>query len=172
MVIFFMYYLSSFFIYSILGFCLETIVAFMTRSHFKSGILYGPWTPVYGIGSIMIMLLSHYLFYNLHMPRIYETIFAFVIITILLTAIEWLGGVGIEYFFHKTFWDYSDSPWAIGKYISLSMSLLWGIGSIIFIYVIEPFLKPMIERIPFSFTIIALILFVTDFLVTVKYNAQ
>lgn len=167
-----MYYLNSFFIYSFLGFCLETIVAFVTKSHFKSGILYGPWTPVYGIGSVMIILLSHYLFYNLHMPRIYETIFAFVIITILLTAIEWLGGIGIEYFFHKTFWDYSDSPWAIGKYISLSMSVLWGIGSIIFIYLIEPYLKPMIERILLPLTILAVILFIVDFGMTIVKNIK
>lgn len=167
-----MYYLNSFFIYSFLGFCLETVVAFITHSHFKSGILYGPWTPVYGIGSVIIILLSHYLFYNLHMPRIYETIFVFVIVTILLTAIEWLGGVGIEFFFHKTFWNYSDSKWAIGKYISVSMSLVWGFGTIFFIYAIEPFLKPMIEQIPFSLTILAIILFLGDFIITVKQNIK
>lgn len=167
-----MYYLNTFIIYSILGYGLETIVAFLTKSNFQSGILYGPWTPVYGIGTVIIILLSNYLFYNLHMPRIYETIIAFFIITIILTAVEWLGGITIEYFFHKVFWDYSSHLFHIGKYISLTMSLAWGVGSIFLIYVIKPFLETLIKQIPSSLTVFATILFLTDFIVTFYQNIK
>lgn len=167
-----MYYLNTFIIYSILGYGLETVVAFLTKSNFQSGILYGPWTPVYGIGTVIIILLSNYLFYNLHMPRIYETIIAFFIITIILTAVEWLGGIAIEYFFHKVFWDYSSHPLHIGKYISLTMSLAWGVGSIFLIYVVKPFLEPFVKQIPISLTVLATILFLTDFIVTFYHNIK
>ena len=49
-----MYYIKYFFITSILGFFLETIVC----TNYESGILYGPWTPIYGIGSIIIIYVS------------------------------------------------------------------------------------------------------------------
>lgn len=168
----YMYYINTFLIYSILGYGLETVVAFFTKSHFQSGILYGPWTPVYGVGAVMIVLLSNYLFYNLHMPRIYETLFAFVIITIMLTAIEWLGGIAIEHFFHKVFWDYSSHPFHIGKYISLTMSLTWGIGSIFFIYVIKPFLDPLVKQIPLTITIIVMFVFLLDYGLTFYHNIK
>lgn len=167
-----MYYLNTFLLYSILGFLLETIVSFITRSHFKSGILHGPWTLIYGIGVIIIIILSNYLFYNLHLPRWIETIFAFVIITIILTALEWLGGILIEKFFHITFWDYSNEALSIGKYISLTKSLMWGIGAILFIYMIKPLLESVVKQIPIFITIGFTIIIIIDFMITVSKKIQ
>ena len=45
-----MYYINLFFVYSILGFVFETILSQFWSGVFNSGILFGPWTPVYGIG--------------------------------------------------------------------------------------------------------------------------
>ena len=80
-----MFYLNCFFIYSILGWCLETIVSFIFKTNFQSGILKGPWTPIYGIGTLVILFISHYLFYNLHMPRWIETIIVFFVVAIVLS---------------------------------------------------------------------------------------
>lgn len=162
----FMYYLNTFIFYSILGFMLETGISLIKHTHFTSGILFGPWTPIYGIGSIVVIILSNYLFYNLHMPRWKETIYAFFIITIVLTLLEWVGGVLIEKTFHIVFWDYSKEALSIGKYISVSKSLMWGIGSIIFIYIIEPLLDDIINRVPTIVTFILTILIVIDYVVT------
>jgi len=163
----FMYYLNTFLIYSIFGFLLETTVALVTKSHFQSGILFGPWTPIYGIGVVLIILLSNYLFYNLHLPRWIETIFAFFIITIVLTILEWLGGTLIELCFHTVFWDYSKEALSIGKYISITKSLIWGVGSIVFIYLIKPLLDRTVKNIPVVVTILFTTLFVCDFIATV-----
>lgn len=167
-----MYYLNMFIIYSIFGYFFETLISTLTGSGFKSGIMIGPWTPIYGLGVVIIVLLSSYLFMNLHMPRIYETIIAFLIITIVLTVLEWLGGKGIELLFHKVYWDYSSHKFNIGKYISLSVSLTWGIGSIILIYIIHPILKNLIMKIPFVVTLILSVLFVVDFIYTILNNTK
>lgn len=157
-----MYYLNCFFIYSILGFLLETIVAFITKSGFKSGFLTGPWTPVYGIGAITILFVSNYLFKNLHMNRILETIIMFFVVAIILSFIEALGGVLIEKIFGIVFWDYSNQHFNIGHYISLEMTLAWGVISIIFIYLVHPLLDSLIKKIPSWITIIFLTLFFID----------
>lgn len=167
-----MFYINCFLLYAILGFFLETTLAFLTKSHFSSGILYGPWTPVYGIGSILILLISRYLFMNLHMPRWKETIIVFFVITIVLTFIEWIGGIGIEKIFNQVFWDYSKDPTSIGHYISLKMSLIWGIGSIIFIYVIHPFLENYIHKIPMWITAPVFLCFIIDVVITIVMKGK
>ena len=162
-----MFYINCFLLYSILGYLLETLAAFITKSNFKSGILFGPWTPVYGMGAVLIILISRYFFVNLHMPRWKETIVVFIVITFVLTLIEWIGGIGIEFLFKKVFWDYSSDPTSIGHYISLRMSLIWGIGSILFIYVIYPFLKNFITHIPLYVTVPFALLFLFDVVYTI-----
>lgn len=162
-----MFYINCFLLYSILGYLLETLAAFITKSNFKSGILFGPWTPVYGLGAVLIILISRYFFVNLHMPRWKETIIVFIVITFVLTLIEWIGGIGIEFLFKKVFWDYSSDPTSIGHYISLRMSLIWGIGSILFIYVIYPFLKNFIKHIPLYVTVPFALLFLFDVIYTI-----
>lgn len=161
-----MYYLNTFLLYSILGFLLETVRSFLVNSKFTSGILYGPWTPIYGIGIVIVILISNYLFAHLHLSRWVETFITFIIITIVLTLLEWVGGVLIEKIFHVVFWNYSKEALSIGKYISLSKSLIWGVGSIIFIYVLKPLLETLIKRIPLPVTVILTLLMLSDLIFT------
>lgn len=161
-----MYYLNTFLLYSILGFLLETVRSFFVNSKFTSGILYGPWTPIYGIGIVVVILISNYLFSHLHLSRWAETFITFVIITLILTLLEWVGGILIEKIFHTVFWDYSKEAFSIGKYISLSKSLMWGVGSILFIYVLKPLLEGVIKHIPIPVTIILTLLMLSDFILT------
>ena len=157
-----MYYLNCFFIYSILGHLLETITALITGNGFKSGFLYGWWTPVYGIGAVTILFVSEYLFKNLHMHRFWETVIMFFVVAIVLSTLEALGGVLLEKIFGTVFWDYSSQRFNIGHYISLEMTLVWGVASVIFIYIIHPLLEKFIRKIPVWVTILLILLFVFD----------
>ncbi len=157
-----MYYVNCFFVYSFLGYLLETIMSLITKNGFKSGILSFPWTPVYGIGALVILFTSSYLFKNLHMNRVIETIIVFFVAAIVLSFLEALGGVLIEKIFGEVFWDYSSQKYHIGHYISLEVTLVWGTSSIIFIYVIHPLLKNLIKKIPVWITVILIVLFLYD----------
>ena len=167
-----MYYINIFLVYSIVGYIFEATFTFITKGTFKSGIMIGPWTPIYGIGVLIIILLSNYLFKNLHLSKSIEIIITLITITIILTILEWLGGVCIEKFFHKTLWDYSDQLFNIGKYISLTASLTWAISSILVIYIINPILRNIINKIPISITISLLLLFIIDFIYTIIKNIK
>lgn len=162
-----MYYLNCFFVYSILGYFFETAYAFITKSNFKSGILYGPITPIYGIGTIVILILSEYFFKNLHMSRWIESIIVFFILGIFLSCIELFGGIIIEKTFNTVFWSYKDFKYNIGDYISLEMTFVWGIVSVLFIYIINPLLKNIIKKIPVFITVIITILFIIDIIITI-----
>lgn len=169
----FMYYINSFFIYSIFGYIMEMIFGIIIGAHNpESGVLYGPWTPIYGFASILIILISEKLFKNLHMKRWKETIIVFFIITITLMLLEWIGGVLIEIIFGFTFWDYTGNRFNLGKYTCLEMGIVWGAMGIIFIYLIRPFLDKYIKKIPFWLTIIMTVLFTLDLIIRllVEFN--
>lgn len=167
-----MYYVNCFIIYSFFGYLLETIWSFVTKSGFKSGFLYGPWTPIYGIGSVVILLISYYFFMNLHMPRWLETIIVFFVMIIFLSCIELIGGILIEKIFGVVFWNYSNMKFHIGKYICLEMALIWGIATTLFIYIINPLFDKLIKKIPMSITIIVGLLMIIDLIYTLINNIK
>ena len=149
---------------------METSLALITKSGFKSGIMYGPFTPIYGVGTVIILVLSKYFFINLHMPRWIETVIVFFILSIFLSCLELLGGILIEKIFGIIFWSYKNHKYNIGNYISLEMTFIWGAVSILFIYVINPILKRLILKIPYSITYILLFVFILDCITTFIKN--
>ena len=167
-----MYYINTFILYAILGFILETVRSTVANNKFTSGILYGPWTPIYGFGIILIIILSNYLFSHLHLSKTVEIIIFFLVITLILTFLEWIGGILIEKIFHVVFWDYSKEMFSIGKYISLSKSLIWGLGSIFFLYLIKPFIDSVIKKIPLPLTLVFINLIFIDLIFTIYIKSK
>ena len=161
-----MYLLNCFLIYSILGFLLESTFNLIVIHHFKSGILYGPWTPVYGFGAILTIIISKKIFKKLKTTPLRETLITFLILAITLTITEWLGGILIEKLFSITMWNYKNFNFNIGKYIILEMTLIWGLISIFLIYFIKPVIDIIEKKIPKSLTYILLILFIIDVIIT------
>lgn len=145
---------------------MEMIIGFiMGANNPESGILYGPWTPIYGFSSVLIIIISEKLFKSLHLSRFKETIIVFFISVFLLMGIEYLGGYLIEVVFGFSFWDYSNFKFHIGKYTCFEMGLVWGILGILFIYVFKPFMDRFINKIPRMVTILLIIFIVFDLIV-------
>ena len=153
-----MYYLKYFFLTSILGFLLENILC----KNYESGILYGPWTPIYGIGSIIILLISKKILKKQNINKITKYIIIFISSILLLSLSELIGGLLIEKLFGFSFWDYTNHKYHIGKYICLEMSITWGIISVIYVILLKKTLDKIINKIP-NFIIYTLsILFIID----------
>lgn len=163
-----MYYVNVFFIYSILGHLIETFV-YMAHSG-ESGILYGFWTPVYGIGCVIIISCYQALFHKKHMSKLIEIITTFLIGAVLLSLIEWIGGVLIETLFGYVFWDYSGFTFHIGHYIAWEMALIWGICSVILIFILKPKLDLFIKKVPKWATYILTCLFFIDIACTILFK--
>ena len=159
------YYINLYLIGSFLGYLLETFLKYFFFHSMNNGILFGPWIPVYGFG-ILIALIVEKKIFQLKIRNIYKFILSFFVIVILNTILEEIGGVLIELISHKTFWNYSNKLFNLGPYISLEMSLLWGILSLIFVSYVVPAVNLLIEKIPRTVTIFVLGIQIVDFIFT------
>lgn len=150
-----MYYINYYFIFSIIGHFLESIL------FNKSGILLGYWTPIYGIGSIII------LFINKKINGKFKPLKLFLLCSIILSIIEAIGGKLIENIFQITFWDYSNYKFNLGKYISLEISIIWGLASLLLIYILKPITDKIISKIPKYLTFVLIIILFIDIFLTI-----
>ena len=130
-----------FMIGSILGYVVEMIVALVQNGHFVSrqGLLYGPFTPVYGIG-----ILVYYIFFKIVKNRNKKIVF---ISSMILGGItEYLCSYIQEKAFGTVSWDYSNWLFNIDGRTTLIHCTYWGFAGLLYVSYIEP-LIPKIEEV-------------------------
>lgn len=162
-----MYYINIFFISSFLGFLLETFLKIFFFHSMNNGIMMGPWIPIYGFGCAIIVLIENFIFSKKNISKISKLLLLFFSVSVILTLLEWIGGILIEVCFDKIFWDYSHLKFNIGHYIALEMSIVWGLFSILFVCLIRPLEDLIIKKIPKWLTILVSIIFIIDFIYTI-----
>ena len=120
-----------FIIGSVLGFILETIIAFLQNGYYVSrqGLLFGPFIQVYGFGLVI---------YYLIVPKTKTKMQIFLTSFILGGVIEYLFSYFQEKYFGTVSWDYSKILFNINGRTSLLHCIYWGIGGIIFMKIIYP----------------------------------
>lgn len=159
----YMYLINCFFVYSMLGHFIESF--FYTNN--DSGILFGYWTPIYGIGVVLIIIIYNIIL-KFKIKKIYKVILLFFISSIFLASIESLGGYLIKWMFNKELWNYSNHKFNIGRYTSLEMSLTWGISSILLVCFFKPIVDKFIKKIPKFISYVLITLFVIDLIATIS----
>ncbi len=155
-----MYYINYFFIMSIIGHFIESFF-----NSGNSGILFGYWTPIYGIGCIIILVINKYV-NKLSMERFWKIITLFISCMIVLSITEVIGAYLIKWIFNKELWNYTSHKSNIGRYTSLEMGLLWGVSSLFFICFIKPVVDKFINKIPKIISYVCITLFFIDILAT------
>ncbi len=121
-----------FLIYSFIGWVLEvTSVAIKEGKFVNRGITSGPLCPIYGLCSIIILLIS----------RDIKSVFGIFIASIIYgTFIEFLVGKLLEKINKAKWWDYSNKKFNFDGYICLEYSILWGILGVLLVKFINPIL--------------------------------
>lgn len=157
-----MYYMKNFLLYSLFGFIMESTLFKIVDSSKHSGIFYGPMTAVYGVGIIAILLLNKYLFKKIRSNKVIKLIVEFIILTIVLSLIEYIGGNVLNILFDIDMWDYSKDAMNFGKYVCLRNSIIWGILGVAYIHIIKKFTDKILSKITRKETYFFLILFIVD----------
>lgn len=161
-----MYYINSFFLYSLLGFIVESTI-FKNTILKPSGVLNGPITLVYGVGGIVLLIVNKYIIDKIKTKKIIKIIISFIIYTIVLTLVELICGYLCRFIFNIDMWNYTDKKYNIGKYISLEYIGVWGIYGLITTYIIKPYIDKIIKLIPKDLTYISILILALDIIITI-----
>lgn len=122
-----------FIIGSIIGYLTETIVALFQKGYFESrkGLVYGPFTPVYGIGIVIYYVLLNNMETN-------NKTKVFLITMAIGGIVEYLCSYIQEKVFGTISWDYSNLLFNINGRTSLLHCTYWGIAGVLYIMYIKP----------------------------------
>lgn len=145
-----------FFISCIVGYILE-IIWHMTVDNpgvyeERAGLLFGPFSPIYGFGAVIITLLL-YKFSNKNI------VVVFIISALIGGFFEYFASLYLEVCFGVRSWDYSHLPFNINGRTSLRFFIIWGFIGVAWVkFLLKRFIK-LINKIPwklrYSLTFIA-----------------
>lgn len=128
-----------FFIYSFIGWVLETIYAYIVLGQFDNrGFLIGPMCPIYGFGMLILTIgLSKHKGHNAKL---------FFIAAFVLTYFEYITSFALDAIFGLKWWDYSYDFLNINGRICLLFTLAWGITALIVVNYIHPFIEKIVDK--------------------------
>lgn len=132
-----MKFLYNFIVYSILGFLFETGLFAVLGKDFNSGFTFGPYTIVYGISLAIMFVIFKFVFKHIQ-NKYTKYIVSFALSFIIISLLEFSGGMFIEKIFGIVYWDYSEYPLTFYKYVNVFVSLFWSIASILIFKFVFP----------------------------------
>lgn len=149
-------YFLCFMMYAVIGWCYEVFLeVFIYKWGFTNrGILFGPYCPIYGVGALIFIFTIGRLLKN---KRFKDKILLMPIIFIgcmlIATAIELISSYLCEWIFGSWPWQtYADYKYNFQARIALSPSLRFGLGGIIFLYLIQPLFNKLYTKMSSKFT--------------------
>ena len=111
-----------FFVYSFLGWIVETLAAAYKQKRFvNKGLVNLPFCILYGLAAVFITIFCGEL----------GGIWLYIGSVILITVFKWVAGHLIERMYHERWWDYSGKRLNIDGYVSLLDSAFWGILAVV-----------------------------------------
>ena len=158
-----LYYFLIFFIYSVLGWIIESAyVSINGKKIVNRGFLIGPYCPIYGIGSLIII------FYLNQYRDNFITVF--ILCIAVCTILEYFTSYIMEKIFKARWWDYSDRKFNLNGRVCGENAILFGLGGLVIVYLVHPIVNVLLKNIDKSIlTIIAavfLIVFIIDIILS------
>ena len=130
-----------FFTFAVAGWLWEVALHLVNDGTFVNrGMLHGPWLPIYGYGGTLILVLLTRFRKN---PML-ELVLGMVLAGIVEFATSWV----LEMTKGMKWWDYSGYFLNIQGRICAEGLVIFGIGGLLVVYALAPFLDNLIEKMP------------------------
>ncbi len=133
-------FIISFFIYSFIGWCCEVVYCSIPKRRFVNrGFMFGPYLPIYGSGAMVVLTL---------LRPFYDKWYLVFIFGVLSTSIiEYFTSWALEKIFKIKLWDYSKHPININGRVCELNSTLFGIMSLLLVYIVDEPVRGFIDKI-------------------------
>lgn len=157
--------IMMFFLLSFGGWIWEVSLHLISDGEFVNrGVLHGPWLPIYGVGSVLILLV-------LNMFR-RKPAAEFVLTMVLCGCVEYFTAYYLEMTHNgKKWWDYSGYFLNLDGRICAEGLLVFGVGGMMIVYVLAPLLDNVIRRIPYRRLVMLNLLLIGLFAIDQSYSA-
>ena len=143
-------YFICFILYAIIGWCYEVFLeVFVYQWGFSNrGFLFGPYCPVYGFGAlIFILTLTKLKNTKIRLWKINITpVLVFCGITAIATGVELVASYLLQIFTGGWLWDYTKYSFNFEGRIALNPSIRFGIGGMVFMYILQPLFEKVVNR--------------------------
>ena len=157
-------YILLFFIYAFVGWCIEVVAKIIDdRKFVNRGFLIGPILPIYGVGVLLILLVT---------KQTDNFIIVFLKAIAVCSVLEYFTSWIMEVFFKTRWWDYSQRRFNLNGRICVNTMIPFGILGLFVVYLLNPFLNFVIDHSPYVLNVIFTGIFVffilLDFIITLK----
>ena len=151
-----------FWIYSILGWCMETIkVSIDNKKFINRGFFLGPYCPIYGTGGILLLSLNKYRM---------EPIIVFILSIVICSIVEYLTSYILELIYRVRWWDYSNRLFNINGRICLFNAICFGLLGMLMVCFLNPYFLMILDNFNYNIKLIIIIILIigttTDMIVT------
>lgn len=156
-------YILLFFTFSIIGWMWEVILHLVNNGVFVNrGTMHGPWLPIYGWGGLTILILL-----KSFRKKPWKLFFmSFLTCGIIEYSTAWY----LETFKHLRYWNYNGYFLNIKGRVCLEGLILFGLGGMVFTYLLAPLLDNLFKKLTPKVTKIICIILITSYLVDFVYT--
>jgi uncharacterized membrane protein len=137
------HYIYYFALYSFIGWAMEVAYMSLRSKRFVNrGFLNGPFCPVYGFGTVSVIMFSDFVTDGIFPVFLFGFFF--------LSVIEYVTSLMLEKMFGARWWSYYDQSFNIAGRVAFVPSLFWGISSVIFVTFVHPEVRSIVSLWPSS----------------------
>ena len=166
----FSYLILIFLFGSLVGFIYEELFYLIVdKKIVYQGFLYGPYLPIYGWGCLGLLSLKKV---KKHPSLVF-------LLAILITGVlEYISGFMLLKIFNRTWWDYTGLFLNINGHVCLRSVLSFSVGGLALIYLIEPWVLKINDKIKAKtksivyITIIAIMLLDLSFCLIIRHPVK
>ncbi len=155
-----------FWFFSILGWILEVIVCSISDKRLVNrGFLVGPYCPIYGFGSLIMVVIS---------PYKDHLFVCFILALVLCSTLEYLASFLMEKLFRIRWWDYSNDAFNINGRICLRNAIAFGALGVIFTRFLNPWYFSIIDKLNYNSLLVIsiIVLLITTIDILFSFNAM
>lgn len=158
--------LLIFFATAFIGWVWEVSLHLMTDGEFVNrGVLHGPWLPIYGMGSMVILVVLKKF---RKIPGL-----EFIMAMIASGAVEYYTSWYLEMTHDgQRWWDYTGYFLNLNGRICAEGLLVFGLAGLLMVYVIAPFLDTLIRKIPYKAVVAAALILLSVYTVDQVYSSK
>lgn len=135
----------------------SSYVSIKQKRFVDRGFLIGPYCPIYGWGSLAIIL-----YLNQYKDNF---VTVFILGVVICAFIEYITSYIMEKIFKARWWDYSDKKFNLNGRVCGENAILFGLGGLLIIYMIQPVIEGYISKLSMFWLSLLSILFFIIFLV-------